>query len=306
MNAVLKSKTLCCSEFFEGFLKLADTSAFASLKKSVEKTKRPEFMIETYSTEGVQLCDADNDFEYIRNLNEYVCNTEILRSRLRAQATQLSQTLEGVASCLAGMTETFKHLAQLQQSFVDNKLALNLYSNLSTTFANWGRFEHLMAAHVDESMVSHLTYQSSELFPLKDLIREREAHYAAYLKTDAKVKSRKEKLWSEGNTSKWELSAADAKLASTLAGNKELAFSKMLANETLYSETLKDRFGYFNVQVKEQSARVLKDGIESDLNFFNEYSKIEAELCTSHHMTWTQLRAKLTDERLESIAVSSS
>jgi hypothetical protein len=306
LNALLKSTTLCCSELFEGFLQLSDTSAFASLIKSVEKMQRPEYMDETYSTEGVQLCDAENDFEYARNLNDYVCNTEILRSRLRAQATQLSQALEGVASCLAGMTESFKHLAQLQQSFGDNKLALNLYSNMSMTFASWGRFEHLMASHVEESMVSHLTYQSSEMFPLKDLIREREAHYSAYIKTDARVRSRKEKLWTEGSTSKWELSEADARLASTLAGNKELAFSKMLVNDTLYSETLKDKFGYFNVQVKEQSARVLKDGIERDLTFFNEYSKLEEELSTSHHMIWTQLRAKLTDAQLESRAVSSS
>jgi hypothetical protein len=300
LKATVKSSTLVCSDILEGFLKLEDPKAFASFRKTIDKTKKPDILPEMYSPQGVIHCDADNDYDYIRRLNDYVCNSEVLRNRLCSQTSSLSHAIESVANCLTAVSDSFRQLAQLQQSFSEMSTAMEVYTSVAESLTNWVGYEHLKAAHVNEFLGEYLNYHSSELGPIKDLIRERENHLANFTKTEAKLNARKEKLWHQGDVNKWEMSSADiGSDPASLFANKKVAMSKMLVSATMQVRSLKDRFAFYNVQVRTESRRVFKLGVGNDLENFSEFSKKEAAHCTSLHVAWTQLVARLTDLKFE-------
>lgn len=300
LTAVLQSPALASSEAFEGFLRLEDQKAFASFMKMISKARKPDHLPDMMSPSGALTCNAENDLEYIRKLNDYVCHSEVLRMHLRSQAISLSQSLESVSSCLNGLADTFKQLAQMQSRFSHLSSSMQVYDRVADTMSKWVSYEHMKATHVEEYLESFYSYYSNELGPIKELLREREALHANYLKAEARMNTRKEKLWNQGDVSKWEMSAADIGTdPTTLFANKEVALGKMLANETTNVRNLRNKFAFFNVQVTTETDRVLRLGGDKDLDNFIEMSKKEAEHCTTLHVAWTQLIARLTDLKFE-------
>lgn len=300
LTSVLKSPSLINAEVLEGFLKLEDPKSFAAFVKTIDKTRRPINMPDMLTTDGVILCNAENDTEYIRKLNDFVCHSEVLKSRIRSQAISLGQAIETVASILTSVSESFKQLAQLQRTFPQMSTAMSVYNDVADSMSKWVSYEHTKSTHVEEYLDSYLSYHSNELGPLRDLIREKESHYSAFIKAESKLSARKEKLWHQGDTNKWEMSTSDIGMdPAALFADKELALSKMLANETASVRALKDKFAFFNVQVYTESERVFKHGVEDDLENFSDFSKKEAEHCTSLHLAWSQLISRLADLKFD-------
>lgn len=296
LNVVLKSSTLASSDILENFLKQAEPNAVAVLKRTVEKMKKPEFLLEMSSPEGVLLCDAENDTAYFRKLTAFVSQSETLKSRLRTQSRNLTAALEGVANCLNEMKESFKEFDSLHQSLSENKLAREIYFNLAMACSNWRIHEQQKAAHIDDILSTFYLYQANELLPLKELLKEREASFSEYVKTDAKIFVKKEKLWAQGDISKWEMSVADRTLSpTTLKTDKVLAYSKMMANENLYVSSLKDRYAFFNYQARIETAQVVQQGVESELAMLREFSRHEQETWARQNTAWTQLNLKLAN-----------
>lgn len=297
LNDLLKSPTLSCSEILEGFLRQSD-SDISGLKKAAERMKRPEFVHEMPSLEGVAMCDADNDPTYFKKLIDFVTQSEMLKTRLRVQSHNLSLALEAVAGCLTELKDSFKQLDILHQNSTHDKTARQLYSNMANACSNWRIHELTKASHVEDSLSSFYLYQASEFQPLKDLLKERDACFTEYMKTDAKIYVKKEKLWEKNDFNKWELSSADRGLPpATLKADKELAFRKMLPNDTLYVNSLKDRYSFFNLQAKNEASNIMHQDIETELANLQEFSKSEVEFCKWQNEAWALLTKKLAEAR---------
>mmetsp|Transcript_19204 Transcript_19204/g.35110 ORF Transcript_19204/g.35110 Transcript_19204/m.35110 type:complete len:609 (+) Transcript_19204:206-2032(+) len=298
LNALLKSQTLKCCNIVEDFLSLPEPNAVNNMKKQVERMKAPEFCFEMSSTEGVLLCDAEEDLPHTKKLTDFIVQSEILKTRLRTQSSQLTQALQAVSNILVDMKDSFKQLDNIQQNFSENKVAREMYFNMSLAFSNWKIHEQQKALHVDDVLTNFFSYQASELQPIKDLLREREESLITYLKTFATLTAKKDRLWSNGDINKWELTPADRALSpAALKADKQQAYNKMLPNETAYVARLKDRYSYFNYQAREEAARVMKIAVESERSVLRDFGKKESEIFTNQHVAWTQLMQKLTDIR---------
>lgn len=289
----MKSPTLVCADILEGFLSLDSPEAFASLQRSTKKKPEPQFVLEFSSPEGVCLGDSENDPDFNKKLNEYVKQTEELRSQLDSQTTQLGRAIKAVAVCLTAMKATYRQLASLNMT--ENRTAKELYVSMADACSSWSSYESFKASRIEDSLTKHYLYQTNDLGPLKDLIKERDLNYSTFVRTEARVLAHKEQLWSQGKLNAWELSEKDRGLGADLLDDKDLALSKMLAADTAYVDSLMDRFAYYNAQVRSETGRVLRLGLMSDIAALKDFSKREAEHCTSLHLTWMKLCAKLTD-----------
>lgn len=294
LNALLRSPTLASSEIVEGFLRNDDSNAIVNLRRAAERTKKPELLSEIPNPEGVLQCNVDYDAPNFKKLSDFVSQSEVLKTRLRTQSQQLKQALDAISASLADMKDTFKQLYTLQQDFSDFAPGREIYYNMAKACTNWRLNELDKSALIESSLSSLFLYQSSEMHPLKEIFKEREASFLNYVKTNAKIEAKKERLWSLGDTAKWELAESSAPI-SELKADKELAFSNMLHNETLYVNYLKDRYAFYNFQAKSESERVLRLGFDKELVVLRYFSKKEAEICTKQHFAWTQLMQKLTD-----------
>mmetsp|Transcript_4832 Transcript_4832/g.4701 ORF Transcript_4832/g.4701 Transcript_4832/m.4701 type:complete len:105 (+) Transcript_4832:946-1260(+) len=103
-------------------------------------------------------------------------------------------------------------------------------------------------------MSTFFKYAYNEVTPLKDLIKERENWFQNYIKSEKKLIARKDKLWAQGDVNKWEIEVKDLSIdISALQENKELAFEKMLTQETKRVEKIKDMYAFYNYKLQEET-----------------------------------------------------
>ena len=144
-------------------------------------------------------------------------------------------------------------------------------------------------------------YGYYEIWPLKDIFRERDQKWEAYEKSLSKLNLKKEKLWIAGDVNKWGLTNEDLWNASILKTDKPQAISRMLHKETIDTERIKDEYAYFNFQSRSEVRRFLLDNQLIDNLHFTEFARSMCNHTTKIHVNWGELIANLSQIRSENI-----
>lgn len=292
------------SYVLQRFLRDEDVQSFNNFKKTASKIQPPLHLSGFLSEDGVLRLDSQREDLYVRNLGIYLDNTQILTDELKQQSKALIQALTGLGNVLAKMYETCSKLEAVQSVLPNLQTNAVLFSAVGSALHNWAQAEYEQAMMVNESFVQYLTYASADTKPLKDLLAKRNEQLANYMKADAKLTPKKDKLWFAGDTLRWELGPDDRQIPpNTLLADKFLAYSKMLPNETSNVSQLHDRFAYYNARLKVESERVLWENALINNKHFATYASKEADHTTHLHIQWAQTIAQLAIANHEALEI---
>jgi hypothetical protein len=206
---------------------------------------------------GSHLLSESLSTEYFQSCNDFLSHSEILKKRLKRQSQSLLDTLKSLSAQLEGVAETYKALGELQDSLSTG--SKELFEGLSGVFKDWSGFEGHLYEAVYDHMDTFYKFRYQEMTVLKDLLRERDTYLSAYLKAEERLCSRKEKLWSQADPSKWELDSDSALDPAALMSNKSLATTLMLPRDTATVGRAKDLFAYYNAMTFQELRRVAKE-----------------------------------------------
>jgi hypothetical protein len=298
-----RSPVLRSSFIFQRFLKDDDAQSFNNFKKTASKLQAPQSLSGFASEDGVLRLDSQREDSYVRNLGYFIEHSDALTGELKQHSKALMQALKGVSQVLTKMSETCSKLEGLQSILPNLQSNAVMYSALGTALNNWAQSEFGQTSLVNEYFAQFLAYSSAEIKPLKDLLGRRNECLANYLKADARLTPKKDKLWYAGDSAKWELGPEDRSISpAALYADKALSYSKMLPNETAAVNALQDRFAYFNARLKVESERVLWANSLLDNSHFTDFTKKEADCATHLHIHWSQTRAQLAAASHEALA----
>jgi len=101
-------------------------------------------------------------------------------------------------------------------------------------------------------------------------------HRQVFDQSIRKLKERKDYLFSQPTTEKWEISKDCPHQISELAKNKKLAFEFLLPKETLSTLKIKEMYGYLCNQLKDEMYRLWDKNYEQMKQFLINFAKNES------------------------------
>lgn len=276
IESVVSNPLFLRSQYLVEFLKDTAGDQFLAVKKTASKLKRPEKAEDFPTVEGYSACSDSVATDYFASCSSYLSQAEVLEKRLKRQAQTLMEALRTVSAQTEAMADTYRALAGLTCP-VETQ-SKDTYAANAATLLQWSTYELRLGEAVYEHFTAFYKYRSQELAVLKELLRDRETLLSSYQKAEEKLSTRKEKLWSHGDVSKWDLDP-DLRLDTSLVSpNKDASFSVMLHRDSAQLQHSRLLFAYHNYQAKTELQRVLQVAQLMERTNWEEFTKRRSEL----------------------------
>jgi hypothetical protein len=296
---MVRNPLLRRSSYLLAFLSETDGKIFSELKKKSSKEKKILKLEEFWTLEGKVKCDPVIEESEANSVNEYLSLCEAAKKRLKRQSDEIISGLQKLSALVQDASKCFEVLENAQ-CFVPQVDGLKpLYSSIKSSFAYWAQHELQMSEQLKEHFNMFFKYAYNEIRPLREMVKERDSKYENFLKTKARLESKKEKLWVAGDVNKWGLESEDLWKAHEFKGDKNLTLSKMLRKETIELERMKDDYSYFNYQARVELQSFLLDNQILENLHFTRFAQDVSELTTKFHLNWGELITNLGKIRLE-------
>lgn len=202
----------------------------------------------------------------------YLNSYEVLNNEFYKLSRQLSGQYEELSVTQKKLSECCKHLSTMFK-LCNSEKSSQYYSKVGDVIKNWSKFSKNYNDVIKDHMVDFYKYMSLGKNALSELQKLSVTATQNYLKAEAVLTKKKEKLFVAGNPSLWELSEADAKRAEDFRNNKSAAFEAMLPRETIKLQHLKTNHLMLCTQCYIQVKSSNKYDLEWTYNNFSEVSQ---------------------------------
>ena len=191
-----------------------------------------------------------------RHLGSFLESTEAVNKQLLESTDGLVQRMGGLAGHLYEYAALLRQAGNVHRGVPAGQPLSVLYSTLGDAIGKWADFERDMSLLAQDYLQGFFELKVREAASLKELWAERDRHLSAFEKAENRLKTKKERLWTQRDVSKWELSDLSIDLHTIMTDFSE-AQIRMLPKETAEVEKIQQLYGYFNSQVQSESLRVL-------------------------------------------------
>ena len=291
MDTIIKTPIFLRSPFLVSFL---SELTIDSVKKSASKLRKPEKMEDYNSIDGVSKCNESLAMEYMQQCNEYLSHNEILKKRLKKQSMALMDALKALSQQIEAVADTFRSLAEIRDTVTPSSTPSEIFTALSSALIDWSTYEMRIGEAVFEHFDTFYKYRYQEMSVLKDVVRDRDLHLAGYLKAEERLVARKEKLFAQGDTNKWELDGETHVDPKSLVGNKDLAMTYMLPRESAIVSKAKDLYAYYNYQTLAEVKRIVGEATASEKTNGLEFAQHHSAFLRDLQGNWGSLISTLS------------
>jgi hypothetical protein len=244
-NEIFKS-----SESLVSFLQIIDRNTFESKMKEISLQQTPLLVEEMRTLNGkLLLIDDEGNEKYYKNtLHFFNFQVDILE-RLKTNLRNLKENMFNLSDNLRLVANDFKKLEMLNARVLMKEEIVNSFSEFKTFFKDFADVIDDQNYHIKHDIKDFFKYIRMENLTFLELAKTREEWKQKYNSELLKLNLKKEKLWTQMDFSKWELSP-DFELSGQskhmLQKDKNYAFKNMLHKETQAVVNLHNKVGYLN------------------------------------------------------------
>lgn len=198
MKAILSHPLLSRSPYIVHFLKESDNLKYDLFKSQTNAIKGPTKTEEIPSLDGYIFCNPSQSQDHTERLRDYVNSAIEIQRRIKRQANKLEKQLHNTSNLMLQLKDSMNDMERLQMLSQTN-LNVEVFRALQGVLGYLAKSDVKRATFVNDHISTFFKYTYTEASPFKDLIKDRESHLNKYQKESAKLRSRKEKLWSHGD-----------------------------------------------------------------------------------------------------------
>ena len=141
------------------------------------------------------------------------------------------------------------------------------FEELGKFFKNWKRIMYKQNETFKVYLKDFFKYLHMECGAYTELIVKRNSLKANYMDERKKLNAKKEKLWANGDVSKWEIIEDFNKIDNMyLKSDKNYAFSKMCTQDTNHVNNLGNTLGFYNRQNMQELKKLMKINCNKYMN----------------------------------------
>ena len=263
INSCCDNEIFKASEPLIAFLSLTDRSQFEEKMKEINLYIPSQFVEDVKNFSGVIKLIDDIDDNYYKNLSNYFQLQSQVLERLNYNIKNYYYNIAAACTNLDEVQKDFDLLSTLNQKVIKNIEITKTYNIFSLFFKNWKRILFNQNEIIKDNVKDYFKYIDMESLSFDDLMTERDKIKALYINEHNKLIIKKEKLWKNGDITKYEIideyNSVDNLL---LLRDKNYAFSKMCTRQTQIENNLHKQFNYINWMYNEEIKKLINKNSE--------------------------------------------
>ena len=263
IDAVIENEIFKANEPLKAFLSMTDKNQFLAKMKEISSYQPSPYVNEYRSFNGEIVIDKPDEGEkekYFVNITNYFKIQSQLFDRLNSNFKTLHKSLLNSCYALNDIQRDFQtlHLLNVRVSMKDE--ITKAFEELGKFFKNWKKITYKQNEIFKTYLKDFFKYIRMECAAYSELIVKRNGLKSSYTEEQKKLNNKKEKLWANGDTSKWEITSNYNDLDQFhLKSDKLYAFSKMCTQESNHVANLGNTLGFYNRQNMDELKKLMKN-----------------------------------------------
>ena len=277
INNLVQSESFKSSELLTAFLSYEDRGKFDSKFKEFT-TQQPSQYVEEYKTlDGkVTISHDEGNEKYFTNINKYFRLQGQILDRLNFSLKMFFNNMNLVAESLQDVQKNFEIMHVLNTRVLMKQTITKSYEEMSCFFKNYRKILIKQNDMVKNHMKDFFKYINLEGKAYNELIERREELKAKYTAENQKLTSKKEKLYSTGDITKFELGDDKNIDKDRVLHDKPYAFEHICKSDTNALMKIYHQLGYANKMnmrelkkmIKEYCVRYVENVKQFDIEFY--------------------------------------
>ena len=276
------------------FLSVEKEEDFQNKKKSYEKKKASTNINDFISIDGKANIEINKEKEkFFNKIKENACNNEKILKIINSRMISLKDNLINAANNLKDISKNWKIMKNL--AILEKDDTIKAYEELSSMFENLNLYVSKINYIIYIYLREYFKYVKNNYHSMKVLISAGENLKNNFNKSLKHLKSKKEELFQKPETIlKWEFNPEENLDKDEIVKNKELAFEKMLYNETNRVNNQRQLYGFYLNRVISEYERMKEVNAERHLKTVIKLFEIQKEITTDFNTSLSDNSTYLT------------
>ena len=263
IDAVMENEVFKANEPLKAFLSMTDKNQFLAKMKELSSYQPSPYVNEYRSFDGeitIDRPDEGDKEKYFVNITNYFKIQSQLFDRLNSNFKTLHKSLTNSCYALNDIQRDFQTLHLLNVRVLMKDEITKAFEELGKFFKNWKRITYKQNEVFKTYLKDFFKYIRMECSAYTELIVKRNSLKQGYFEEQRKLNVKKEKLWANGDTSKWEIIDDFNKIDQLyLKTDKFYAFSKMCTQESNHVANMGNTLGFYNRQNMQELKKLMKN-----------------------------------------------
>lgn len=260
INNILNNENFKASEAVVAFLSYQERDKFENKMKELTSFQPSQYVEEYKTLDGKLVISHDDGNEkYFTNINKYFKIQSQILDKLNYNIKQFYDNLGTCAENLGEIRKNFEILNILNNRVLMKPIITKTHEELGYFFKNWRKILIKQGEIVKNNVKDFFKWINLEGQAYSELITRREELKTKYTNDLTKLLSKKEKLFTTGDVTKFELNPNNSSIdKGKILTNKEYAFEHMCYKETEHLNLLYNQLGYVNKMNIQELRKMIK------------------------------------------------
>ena len=245
MNGILEHPLMKNSEVVKDFLSLSNTREYNNKMDKYNKIKKSPSVVRQIKTINGEVNIGINEAKetYFDNIKNYVKGNIQLLQKITKGYKSLMNIMQQLSNKMIDISKLWKQVLDKSLKYYDSHNTSETFNIMSKLMENWAEVQKSQIKVINVNIREYFRYVKNEFNGLKEMSEKVQSCQNTYTKFNEKLLKTKEALYEKKDPETWQLKPEDKKNMLDLMNNKDLAFSKMLPQDTLKLYEYKHFYG---------------------------------------------------------------
>ena len=245
MKGILIHPLMKNSDIFYNFISMQKEADFEKKKKEYNRLSSPVILNQVKSLTGELKVTVSKEKEiYLQNIKDNCDLNEESFQKITKSYKGLILIMEQLSDKMKEISELWKDIYKKSLKYYEKENTTTSFNIMSKIMLDWSEINKKQKILINEGIREYFRYIKNEIHSIKDLSLKVDNYKTIYMKAFDKLMSLKENVFKQ-DISTWGLSGVDMEMKQQLLTNKNLAFAKMLPQDTKKVDELRQNYGFY-------------------------------------------------------------
>ena len=286
MQGIIEHPLVKNSELLNIFLSCEKKDEYKKRIAKYQKIKKPPTLASQMKTsDGFIKISINNEKEiYADNIRNYAQGNAYLLQKVTKAYKSLMNIMKQLSDKMKNISQLFKMILDKSLKYYDSHNTSETFNIMSNFMEDWSKIQSNQIKIMNENIREYFRYVKNEFIAFKEMAIKVKNSKTQYTKAQEKLLNTKEMLFQKQDVDLWQLKEEDKSIKLSLINNKDLAFAKMLPNDTIRVLELKKYYGCMLNSLIEEFERIRRVNAKRHKENITNFIKALSSECTNMHI----------------------
>ena len=274
------------SELLNEFLSIDKKEEYLKVMKKYEKIKKaPTSVRQMKSLEGeIRVGITKEKVTYSENIKNYAESNYNLLQKITKAYKGLNNAVTQYCNKMKEISQLWKDVYTNSKKYYDSHNTSETFNIMCKLMDNFADMQKKQMTIMNENIREYFRYVKNEFNVVKEMAVKANNSKSAFNKAHEKLMNTKETLFEKQDLDAWQLKEQDRPNRIKLLGDKKLAFSKMLPQESMRVNELKTFYGGMLNSLINEFERIRRLNAKRHKEYITTFIRLISNECTNLHV----------------------